>query len=681
MKKRLRTTQAQVDQVVEHASENQAAIQQFLIMSTDSKHIDFKKELNIMNVGFKNHDQYQINTRLSRCLLKNIGFFSAMLLMNVSMVHAEPIQKDHLPENAFIGLTFHDVRDDVLKQGDKDLYAISTQNLVQYFEWLKQSKWHPVTLKEIMHAKKTGQALPENSVVISFDDGALSSYTHVYPLLKQYKIPAVFAIVTSWTNGNTQAAYEAYGQGNLMTWAQMREMQQSGLVEFASHSDDLHQGILANPQNNKEPAALTHQYFPLEKRYETDQEYQQRILKDLVKSKEVLSKELGIDSLAIIWPYGAVSSQTEQIAEQAGYPLSFSLGIDSLNHKNDGTFQRGLVMNNPSAEDIRQQMTEFVNYHKLDNFDPVRSMGLNLKQLEANSIEEENQKLGLVLNQISAVASNALVVNVLKDENQDGIYDQAYFPTEHLAVAQDLLNRVAWQARTRVFNRVTAKLPFYPDPKQPLLVLDLAEDLVKNNKGIDGIMLNANDRLQCLFEQPKMEKTLQDLSNPCQQQLNQLFKLSQGIQQRTYPYLNISNHQKFSIQLSVQPTQSVALQNAVTALQKNYSLINFEIDSVHQPKLFKSFVQGIKKLNVHDKAMVMVTLNNQQLKGSMQWQQLQQDLMRLQSVGIQKLGISEYSLINAKNIHKYLYKPLSLNPSPLLYRDPFQIELKQGAKP
>jgi poly-beta-1,6-N-acetyl-D-glucosamine N-deacetylase len=92
-------------------------------------------------------------------------------------------------------------------------------------------------------------------------------------------------------------------------------------------------------------------------------------------------------------------------------------------------------------------------------------------------------------------------------------------------------------------------------------------------------------------------------------------------------------------------------------------------------------MQGIEKLNVDDKAMVMVTLNNRQLKGSKQWQQLQHDLLRLQSMGVQKLGISEYSLINAKNIHKYLYQPLSLNPNPLLYRDPFQIELKQGAKP
>ena len=48
----------------------------------------------------------------------------------------------------------------------------------------------------------------------------------------------------------------AYGSGNLMNWDQMREIQRSGLVEFVSHSDNLHYGILSNPQQNKQPAAI-----------------------------------------------------------------------------------------------------------------------------------------------------------------------------------------------------------------------------------------------------------------------------------------------------------------------------------------------------------------------------------------------------------------------------------------
>ncbi len=32
-----------------------------------------------------------------------------------------------------------------------------------------------------------------------------------FPIAQVYQVPAVFAIPTSWINGNTQAAYEAYG--------------------------------------------------------------------------------------------------------------------------------------------------------------------------------------------------------------------------------------------------------------------------------------------------------------------------------------------------------------------------------------------------------------------------------------------------------------------------------------
>lgn len=616
-------------------------------------------------------------------IFNTLTICTALAFFNSSSWSQEPSGKLS-NERGFIGLTFHNVRNDVLKQGDHDLYAISTQNLVQYFEWLHKSKWRPVTLKQIMQAKKNGVALPENSVLITFDDGALSGYSHVFPLLKQYNIPAVFAIVTSWTNGNTKAAYEAYGQGNLMSWDQMREMQKSGLVEFASHSDDLHKGILANPQKNEEPAALTHQYFATENRYESDKEYRDRIFNDLKKSKDILKKELDIDSLAIIWPYGAVNPQVEKIANEAGFPLSFSLGVDSLNHKNDGTFQRGLVMNNPSAEDINEQMTEFSDYKNVSKNMPIRAVGIDLKQLKSKSNDEGNQKLGNALNQISALSSNAVVIQVIDDEDQDGIFDHAYFPTTHLPVAQDLVNRVIWQTRTRVFNRVTAQLPFYPNPNQPNLVLDLAEDLVKNNKGIDGIMLNAAQQLECLFEPSNtkmssdIETNIDRLSPDCARKFNDLIHLSERTQQRIKPYLNISNSQKFAIQLKYDFKKGSSITQVIQLLKNHYSLINFEIDSIQNPDSFTSFLKQISNLSAHEITSIMVTLDSSKISSDKQWRQLQKDLTTLQTVRIQKMGINDYSFKNASKVHHFLYQPLSLNSNSLLYRDPFQGNLKNG---
>ena len=62
-------------------------------------------------------------------------------------------------------------------------------------------------------------------------------------------------------------------RSNFISWAEAREMQASGLVEFASHSYDLHRGVQANPQGNMTPSAFTWRYDPATRRYETDAQY------------------------------------------------------------------------------------------------------------------------------------------------------------------------------------------------------------------------------------------------------------------------------------------------------------------------------------------------------------------------------------------------------------------------
>ena len=98
--------------------------------------------------------------------IKLSSMFMAIALCH-SQSFAQEKNQDKSAERTFIGLTFHDVRDDVLKQGDKDVYAVSTRNLVQFFEWLKDSPWHPISLKEI--DKKPEITIDELSKLISVE--------------------------------------------------------------------------------------------------------------------------------------------------------------------------------------------------------------------------------------------------------------------------------------------------------------------------------------------------------------------------------------------------------------------------------------------------------------------------------------------------------------------------------
>ena len=61
---------------------------------------------------------------------------------------------------SFVTLTFHDVRDDVKKRGDRDVYAISTKNFAQFLAWIKTNGWQPIRLEDVWQARQFKKPLP-----------------------------------------------------------------------------------------------------------------------------------------------------------------------------------------------------------------------------------------------------------------------------------------------------------------------------------------------------------------------------------------------------------------------------------------------------------------------------------------------------------------------------------------
>ncbi len=99
----------------------------------------------------------------------------------------------------------------------------------------------------------------------------------------------------------------------VLTWAQAREMQQSGLVEFASHGYDLHGTVRGNPQASQVPAFWFRIFDPA-RGYEDDDAYRRRVGADLQQSIAVMTRELGRAPRAIAWPYGRYTQSAVEIA-------------------------------------------------------------------------------------------------------------------------------------------------------------------------------------------------------------------------------------------------------------------------------------------------------------------------------------------------------------------------------
>jgi biofilm PGA synthesis lipoprotein PgaB len=165
--------------------------------------------------------------RLALCLL--------LLMASTVAVNAQPRGQ------RFVAVSFHDIIDQG-EEAQED--AVSGNVLAQFFDWMKATGWTAVTLDDLAAAQSGARPLPAKAIVLTFDDGYRSLYTRVFPLLKAYRYPAVAAVVGKWMEGGpgTKVQYgdELVPRSKFISWAEAREMQASGLVEFASHSYDMH---------------------------------------------------------------------------------------------------------------------------------------------------------------------------------------------------------------------------------------------------------------------------------------------------------------------------------------------------------------------------------------------------------------------------------------------------------
>lgn len=58
-------------------------------------------------------------------------------------------------------------------------------------EFIKES-FHVVTMEQVIEAVKGGAELPENAMLLTFDDGYADNYTVAFPILEEYGLQGSF---------------------------------------------------------------------------------------------------------------------------------------------------------------------------------------------------------------------------------------------------------------------------------------------------------------------------------------------------------------------------------------------------------------------------------------------------------------------------------------------------------
>jgi peptidoglycan/xylan/chitin deacetylase (PgdA/CDA1 family) len=191
--------------------------------------------------------------------------------------------------------------------------TIKPSEFKEHLQFLKDNGYSTINISDLIAYQEGKLVLPENPILITMDDGYSSNYEHAYPALKEQGMKATIFIVTQDV-GNTSLYHPHFN------WEQAREMEKSGLVDIQSHTNYSHykagkHAALSSPINGESHA-----------------QYEDRIRKDLKKSRQLIKKHLGKSSFALAYPYGAYSSSTIKIAKEVGFKLAFTVKKGHVYH-------------------------------------------------------------------------------------------------------------------------------------------------------------------------------------------------------------------------------------------------------------------------------------------------------------------------------------------------------------
>jgi peptidoglycan/xylan/chitin deacetylase (PgdA/CDA1 family) len=360
----------------------------------------------------------------------------------------------------FVSIAFHDVVD---RRDQLETDAVTGASLAQFFDWLKATGWTAISLDDAAAANRGVRPLPEKSILIAFDDGYESLYTRVFPLIKVYRYPIVAALVGSWMEGGRPDGTVLYGdrvvpRANFISWAQARDMQASGLVELASHSYNLHRGLLANPQGNTIPAAITWQYDRATGQYETDAQYRDRIRADLSRARSQMAANTGRAPRALVWPFGRYSGPALEVAKQVGFTFALTLEPEPAYTSELYAIHRYFPSQNPSLGDIARNL----------RFEPDRPATRRIACLSLDALASaspgaaQDEALGRIIEGLRALGTNTVVIDANVALASPGApLTAVYFPNRPVPLRIDLLSRATWQIRTRAGSDVFLRLPLH----------------------------------------------------------------------------------------------------------------------------------------------------------------------------------------------------------------------------
>jgi peptidoglycan/xylan/chitin deacetylase (PgdA/CDA1 family) len=166
-------------------------------------------------------------------------------------------------------------------------WRVKPKDFEKQMKWFYDNKWSSYTISELVKLEN----ISLKSFVITFDDGCEDNYINAFPILQKYNFKATIYLVPNqktnhWEKENTSSL------SNLLSNEQILQMQNSGLIEFGSH---------------------TMSHVNLSKVADV------QLLDELIKSKKEVENITQNECEAFAYPYGKFDDNIVNSVKKAGY--------------------------------------------------------------------------------------------------------------------------------------------------------------------------------------------------------------------------------------------------------------------------------------------------------------------------------------------------------------------------
>ena len=168
--------------------------------------------------------------------------------------------------------------------------SISPANFDAHLRYLRDNDFNIIPLDRMIDNLRSGQSLPDKSVVITFDDGYSSIFDEAFPMLESYGYPFTLFLSTGPIDD---------GLSNYMTWDQVRQMSAAGVI-IANHMVD-------------------HPYMLEVRDNESDSQRIARLREELLKAEQRLEAQTGQSHRYLAYPYGEYDPTIKLLLEELDF--------------------------------------------------------------------------------------------------------------------------------------------------------------------------------------------------------------------------------------------------------------------------------------------------------------------------------------------------------------------------